>query len=71
MSAFLEEPGMPRIASLARALQHILGEVADRLARETGCVVRHRCFSAATLVQPLVFGFLGRPDAALSELAQR
>jgi hypothetical protein len=61
---------MPSIASLAASLQHVLGEVADRLAQESGCVVRRRQFTGATLVQTLVFGFLGRPDASVSELAQ-
>jgi hypothetical protein len=61
---------MHSIASLAVALQHVLTSVADEYAAATGCVRRRRQFSGATLVQTLVFGYLGRPDASLSELAQ-
>jgi hypothetical protein len=61
---------MPSIASLSAALQWVLTTQAEHLARQHGAIQRQRCFSGATLVQTLVFGWLGRPDASLEELTQ-
>ncbi|MDQ4044303.1 MAG: IS4 family transposase [Chloroflexota bacterium] len=62
---------MTSIATLAPPMRRILTEVAEQAARECGCVKRVRQFSGATLIQTLVLGFLGAPDASLSELCQQ
>jgi hypothetical protein len=60
---------MSRVAYVADQLQQILHERADVLAKETGCIVRVRKFTGATLLQTLVFGFQQHPDASLEQLA--
>jgi hypothetical protein len=58
------------IARLAKVLQPLLTTVADAAAAESGFVRRVRKVTGAAFVQALVFGWLGRPDASLGELAQ-
>ena len=60
---------MSSVAYVAEQLQQILQERANVIARETGCIVRVRKFSGATLLQTLVFGFQQHPDASLEQLA--
>jgi hypothetical protein len=55
---------------VAQALQGLLTTVADAAARESGFVRRARKVTGANFVQALVFGWLGRPDASLGQLAQ-
>lgn len=61
---------MLSVARLAGTLQPLLTEEADRAAAETGFVKRARRVSGARFVQALVFGWLARPAASYSELAQ-
>jgi Transposase DDE domain len=58
------------LARVATALQVVLTEVADAPAREVGFVRRVRKWTGALFVQTLVLGWLGNPDASLSELSQ-
>jgi hypothetical protein len=60
---------MGSVAYVADQLQQILHERADVLAKATGCIVRVRKFTGATLLQTLVFGFQQHPDASLEQLA--
>ena len=48
---------MTSVAYVEEQVQHVLHSRANELARETGCIVRHRKFDGATLVQTLLFGF--------------
>ena len=50
------------------ALLTLFIQDAEDAARRTGCVQRLRCFSGATLVRTLVFGFLHHPRATLTNL---
>ena len=61
---------MSSLPHVARAMQQVLGEVADAAAREVGFVVRVRTWTGALFVQTLVLGWLGNPGASLSELTQ-
>jgi hypothetical protein len=58
------------IPRVAHALQTVLSETADRLARSTGFLKRQRKFTGSGFVQMLVFGLLDDPDASLAQLAQ-
>lgn len=60
---------MTSVTYVGEQLQHILQERANELAKETGCVVRVRKFTGATLLQTLVFGWQQHPDASLEQLA--
>lgn len=55
---------MMSMTDLTPWLQEIFGPVADRIARQTGCVQRARKFTGGRLVQTLVFGY--RDDGAAS-----
>jgi hypothetical protein len=61
---------MGTIPQVAAALQWVLTTVADEAAQQTGFVVRRRQVSGATFVQALVFGWLAKAEASLSELTQ-
>lgn len=61
---------MESMAELAPALQEVFGPIADRVARQRGCVQRQRKFSGATLVQTVVFGWYDDGAASSAELAQ-
>jgi hypothetical protein len=58
------------LAQVATALQVVLTAVAAEAARQCGFVRRVRRWTGATFVQTLVLGWLGNPDASLSELTQ-
>src|SRR2546430_14181722 len=60
---------MTSLSQVECSLKHIFEERADVLAREMGCIKRQRKFSGADLLQTLVFGWLGHPDASLEALA--
>jgi hypothetical protein len=59
---------MTSMADLSPILQDLFGPVADRLARQTGCVQRALRFTGSTLLQTLVFGYRANPAASLVEL---
>ena len=61
---------MLSVTRLAKAVQPLLTTVADEAAKETGFIRRVRRLTGATFVQTLVLGWLGRPDASYSQLAQ-
>jgi hypothetical protein len=61
---------MASLPHVARAIQRVLGEVADAAARDTEFVRRVRKWTGALFVQTLVLGWLGNPTASLSELTQ-
>jgi hypothetical protein len=63
-------PPLLTIPRVARALQTVLAETADALARSTGFLQRQRKFTGSRFVQMLVFGLLEDPDASLEQLAQ-
>ncbi len=58
------------IARVADAMHHVLTDVADEAALQSGFVRRQRKLSGATFVQALVFGWLANPDATAEERAQ-
>src|SRR5947209_19382309 len=60
---------MSSVTYLSEQLYRVLGERADLVAKETGCVQRQRKFSGASLLQTLVFGWQEHPDASLEHLA--
>lgn len=60
---------METVPHVAAAIQQVLGPTADRLAKQTGCVVRERQLTGSRLVQALVFGWLNRPRCTLADLA--
>jgi len=61
---------MTSMADLSPVLQDLFGPVADRLARQTGCVQRALRFTGSTLLQTLVLGYRANPAASLVELTQ-
>ena len=58
------------IAQIATAMQTLLTEEANRLARATGFIQRERKISGASFAQTLVFGWLAQPDSSLEALSQ-
>jgi len=56
------------INDLSVRLQNKIGRVADKLAKETGFVQRQRKVSGSNFIQTLIFGWLIRPQASLTEL---
>ncbi len=58
------------VAHLAGTLQPVLTTVADRAARTSRMICRQGKVTGANFVQTCVFGWLARPDASLSQLAQ-
>lgn len=61
---------MPSLPQVASALQTVLTDMSDEVARTTGYCQRHSKFHAAAFVQTLVLGWWQAPDASLSELCQ-
>jgi len=61
---------MSIISDVAEAMQTILTERADQLARELGVIKRERKVTGSSLVQSLVFGWLAESDATLDTLSQ-
>src|SRR5712692_7520919 len=61
---------MTSIADLVPTLQTLFTTTADQAGRDAGLIQRVRVFTGATVVQTLVVGWLGNPDATLDQLAQ-
>ena len=61
---------MLSVAHLAETLQPLLTTEADRAARTSRMICRQGKVTGANFVQTCVFGWLARPDASLSQLAQ-
>ena len=61
---------MSIIPKIAKAMQTILTTSADKRAADIGLIKRQRQFSGSTFAQTLVFGWLNKPDATLSDLTQ-
>lgn len=61
---------MEIIARVAAAVQSLMGGWAEQAARESDVIQRQRKFSAVTLAQCFVFGFLAKPRASDEDLAQ-
>jgi hypothetical protein len=60
---------MDSIAQVEDALNTILQERANILARETGCIERQRKFTGASLAQTLIFSWQAHPEASLEQMA--
>ncbi len=60
---------MESIAQVEHALNTILQERANVLARETGCIKRQRKFTGALLAQTLIFSWQEHPGASLEQMA--
>lgn len=61
---------METIQQIAKSMQEVLTEEAERLGRETGFIKRQRKLSGASFAQALVFGWLGNPHSSMEELSQ-
>ncbi len=61
---------MSIIARVGAAIQQLLGQVSDATAEKCGVIKRKRKFTATTLLQTFVLGFLKNPKATDEELAQ-
>src|SRR5882724_6947541 len=57
------------LADLAATLQAVFTTDAEDAAAAAGLIRRRRCFSGASFVQTLTFGWLANPQASLDELA--
>ncbi len=60
----------PIISQVAQAMQVIMTETADKLARKTNFVQRQVKVRGSNFCQTLVMGWLGKPEATLEELCQ-
>ena len=58
---------MEIVGNVAGVVQSLLGEWADEAAEESGVIQRKRKFTARTLSQTFVLGFLQRPNASDAE----
>ena len=61
---------MNTIARVARIMQTVLIEAADRIARETGFVKRKRKLDGSSFLQTLVVGCLQTPAVSYTDLVQ-
>lgn len=61
---------MSIIARVGAAIQQLLGQVSEAAAEKCGVIERKRKFTATTLLQTFVLGFLKNPKATDEELAQ-
>jgi len=61
---------MDILSKITDAMQVVLSETADAIARKTGFVKRQRKFSGSNFSQTLVFGWLDNPDSTIEELTQ-
>jgi hypothetical protein len=61
---------MLSVTHIEEALQTILTQRANQLAREKGFIRRQRKLSGADFVQTMVFGHLAHPNGSLETLAQ-
>lgn len=65
---------MPIISKVARLLETLLGPMAEEVGRGVPVIKRHRKFSASTLAQTFILGFLARrrpSDEDLARMANR
>lgn len=60
---------MAIVATVADTLQALLGPVADRIGHQHQLIRRQRRFSAITLLQTFVLGYLHKPTASVADLA--
>jgi hypothetical protein len=60
----------PNLAALPEVLQELLTNTADQLAKEHQVIQRQRSLTGSSLAQTLVLGWLEKPDARLTDLAQ-
>jgi hypothetical protein len=60
---------MAIFARIATALQALLGPVAEQVGQQCRLICRQRKFTAATLVQTFVLGYLRKPTASSDDLA--
>ena len=58
------------LSQVTKAMQDVLTESADTIARCTGFVKRLRKLSGRVFVQTLVLGWLNNPDSTVEELTQ-
>jgi hypothetical protein len=61
---------MATIAQIARSVEALVTEEADRLGRETGFIQRQVKLSGGTFVQLLVFGVLANPSISYTDMSQ-
>ena len=61
---------MQIIAKVGKALQGLFGKTTEETAEASGVIVRKRKFTAQSLAQTFVLGFLRNPRASHEELAQ-
>ena len=61
---------MITVSQTATSMQDILTEKANEIGRTSGFIERERKLNGASFVQTLVFGWLNKGDASLSELSQ-
>lgn len=61
---------MGMIAKVGAAIQHLFGQICEAAAQKSGVIQRQRKFTAPTLLQTFVWGFLKNPEASDEELAQ-
>src|SRR5512135_2258604 len=61
---------MSLLTTVARAVQTLLGPLADEVAQEIPVVQRRRKFTPATLAQTFILGFLAKPRASDEDLAR-
>ena len=61
---------MTSVAEIRQAMKSVLGEVGDRVARETGFTKRESKLTGAKFAQATVLGWLNKPEATLDELSQ-
>lgn len=58
------------LSKIADAMQVVLSETADAIARTTGFIKRQRKLTGSDFAQTLIFGWLDNPDSTIEELAQ-
>ncbi len=61
---------MDILSKITDAMQVVLSETANAIARKTGFIKRQRKLSGSDFIQTLVFGWLDNPDSTIEELTQ-
>jgi len=61
---------MDILSKIADAMQVVLSDTANAIARKTGFIKRQRKLNGSDFVQTLVFGWLDNPESTIEELAQ-
>ena len=61
---------MSNVSQIAQALQEILNERVEALAKETKFIQRVRQISGADFAQALIFGWLQEPEVTVAGLTQ-